>query len=289
MLRLPRISGRRTSAWSVSVWRSVIDRTAASSQRGGMSEDIEPLKVCRMCLKHRKLIRAHIVPKGFYKPIMSKKGVVILSPTEKNFEQPTQSGIFDKNILCAECDARLGKLDEYGLSIFGKAPGKADLIEGRLLPGYDLHCKDVPKAQKFLLSVLWRASISEHSFFYITDLGEKYEEKIRLLLLCEEPVREEDFEFTVTRLEGSPLAGAFMPPFAARTPEGINCYRLFLPFFSFMVRMDRRPFPPLLKLIRFTAASTPQCIKLNYAGSVEEKIFSKVTNDTLKRAYSECP
>jgi hypothetical protein len=247
-----------------------------------MAED-KKLGMCRWCEQSTTLIRAHIIPEAFYAPIMGDSGkVVILQPSELKAAQFTSTGIYDPGILCSKCDGLLGQLDEYGLKIFKGPPSESDRVTVGFLPGYDLHCDDVPRAQMFLLSVLWRASVTSQRFFQTVNLGRKYEDKIRHLIDSKEEITETDFEFVVIRTVDHPYDGGFAPPFRVRF-EGVTAQQLYLPYFKFIVRMDQRPFPPMARLGRFMPGALPQCLRLSYKDSIEGRIVGAVTQATLER------
>jgi hypothetical protein len=245
----------------------------------------EAMGTCRWCQQNTRLIRAHIIPKAFYVPIKGDADkVVILSPTERKFTRFSSSGIFDSGILCSSCDGFLGKFDEYGLRIFGSRPSDADRITEGLLPGYDLHCDDVQRAQKFLLSVLWRASVTTHDFFQTVSLGRKYEDKIRHLITNGMEITEADFEFVSIRVFDHPIDGGIVPPFRVRF-GGVTAQQLYLPYYKFIVRMDQRHFPAMAALGRFMPGMMPQCLRLSYKESIESKIIGSVTERSLERHF----
>src|SRR5690606_7650725 len=73
---------------------------------------------CRLCLEEKELIkRSHIIPNFMYKELVDHKNRMILMSLEAGQIERSgfrQSGEFDSDILCADCDnTRLGKLDRY--------------------------------------------------------------------------------------------------------------------------------------------------------------------------------
>lgn len=71
---------------------------------------------CIKCGK-KETIKAHLIPKVFCREIqvgkMHAAGVI-----NSNKFTPTQSGVFDKQILCAKCDGELGELENYAAKTF---------------------------------------------------------------------------------------------------------------------------------------------------------------------------
>jgi len=70
---------------------------------------------------------------------------------------PTQHGVYDPGILCADCDGRLGKGDDYALEVCRRFARDHKTIRGGL---FEMHNVDGDRFATFVLSVLWRASIS---------------------------------------------------------------------------------------------------------------------------------
>lgn len=120
-------------------------------------------------------------------------------------KQPT--GEYDGNILCAECDnIKIGQLEDYAskvlysgnlsknnllkISAFPNPGGTAHtLVENLLYSEFKL----------FLLSILWRASISSRDYFNKVQLG-PYEEEIRLMILKKDAKEPENFPCILVNL-----------------------------------------------------------------------------------------
>lgn len=250
-----------------------------------MADKQEP-KTCRWCGEKRQLIRAHIIPRAFYDDVRGDTDkVLMLSPDKSKYTTVTQSGVFDSDMLCAECDGALGRLDEYGYKVFRRIPtDREDLVvdRDRMPIGYNLRCADVQKAQKFLLSVLWRASVTSHDFFSKVDLGAKYETRIRQLIQDDDPVTDDDFEIVIIRTFDHPYDGGLMPPWGGRY-EGIFTYMLYLPYFKFIIRADKRKFLEPFSVCRFKEGALPQAVRLSYSGSSESRYISSVASSLRAR------
>jgi len=103
-----------------------------------------------------------------------------------------QTGDFDKNILCEDCDNRIigGIYEKYAQkAMYGKD------IDSKIAPicknyqnpndgaEYSICTNiDYTKMKLFLLSILWRASITDRKVFKDVNLGEKHEERLRKLI-----------------------------------------------------------------------------------------------------------
>lgn len=161
---------------------------------------------CKLCLQEKELLnKSHIIPNSFYKIFMDDdKSFVFTTNVEiKNKkDRPNKrfTGEFENGVLCVSCDNKiLGSLDSYGINFFCKGfKSNYDLIkiyDVKNLGGYDysiIKNIDYKKIKLFLLSVLWRASISKREFFKDVDLG-PYENKIRKMILFDDPKLDKDF------------------------------------------------------------------------------------------------
>ena len=216
---------------------------------------------------------------------------ILIKPDNSKYTETIQSGIFDRDILCAQCDAILGRLDEYGYTVFKSFPTDKDHLvvdRDRMPIGYDLRCDNVQKAQKFLLSVLWRASVTKHDFFSRVSLGDKYENKIRRIINNDEKVMPEDFEFIIIRTFDHPYDGGLMPPWGSRY-DGIYSYTFYLPHFKIIIRADRRQFRDPFSFCRFLEGSQPQAVRLKYSGTSESRYLQSVAASLRDREVRMLP
>lgn len=109
--------------------------------------------------------------------------------------QKPPTGEYDKDILCVDCDSKIlgSQYDDYAAKVFEQdgfvqiSPGKA----GELLT-IDIANIDYTKFKLFLLSLLWRASISKREPFNAVRLG-PYQEIIRAMLYDRNPGDSHDF------------------------------------------------------------------------------------------------
>lgn len=87
---------------------------------------------CQYCGEDKKLIKAHIIPESFFKPLRADNGDVPYLMTDLQGEFPKKSpiGVYDKTILCRDCEDQFAQWDEYGFKT---------LVDGekQLKPLYD--------------------------------------------------------------------------------------------------------------------------------------------------------
>jgi hypothetical protein len=118
-------------------------RLARGHRDNAGSAELANLHEARIAV--RSEIRAHIIPRAFYEAVMNDDSqALLLKPDQSKYTEVIQSGIFDRNILCATCDVFLGKLDESGYSIFKNFPTDQEnlIVDRDRMPiGYDHSCR----------------------------------------------------------------------------------------------------------------------------------------------------
>jgi hypothetical protein len=108
---------------------------------------------------------------------------------------PKQTGEFEKYILCAKCENDLGSLDGYANNIL-KGHNEIDIQD--ILHNKEVRVSvvngiDYKKFKLFLLSLLWRISISKRNLFKLVELSELAEEQLREMILNKDPKGKDKF------------------------------------------------------------------------------------------------
>ena len=136
-----------------------------------------------------------------------------------------QTGEFEKDILCLSCDnEKIGKLETYANSIlYGNSCDK--ILENRR-SNDGVKCTycaeiDYQKFKLFLLSLLWRSSISKRSLFKNVDLG-PHEDILKNMLLNNDPGTPLDYPCIImTYLNSSNIpSGMIVQPTQLRINKG---------------------------------------------------------------------
>lgn len=148
---------------------------------------------CQLCLYEKKLIKAHIIPDFMYQRLYdTNHQITQFCLTETKYhKKKIPTGIYDKNILCKECDSNIiGPLEKYAsIVIYGGAvkieeePKYQRMISQHNLESLLISNVDYNKFKLFLLSILWRGSISSNKLFDDVKLCKEQEEEIRKMLL----------------------------------------------------------------------------------------------------------
>jgi hypothetical protein len=142
---------------------------------------------CRLCEKEVQLIKAHVIPEAFLALPAAEDGAAkIMSAATGFFPKRTLTGIYDDKILCQPCDCELGKLDQHAVEKIQRGQDLVEIRSGNQTYARQYRDADAELVEKFIVSVLWRASISSHYFFNRVKLG-PYEAIIRDMLLGHSP------------------------------------------------------------------------------------------------------
>src|SRR5271166_758707 len=189
---------------------------------------------CRMCGETKPLVKAHIISKKFFESLKQDKPYGVLVDSNKPIKSAgkfRQAGVYDNEILCEDCEKKFSEFDRYGWQILG--PMAVDRpppdSKGETYV-YKIDC-DTDKLRRFILSVLWRASVSKNPFYSAVNLG-PYETTVRTRLFNPRPLSKDEFQTVAMILETGALEkydGVLFQPFKARSPDGLIAHVLFLP------------------------------------------------------------
>lgn len=158
--------------------------------------------ICKLCLQDKKLLtKSHIIPNFMYKGITDEKGrLFVLDTTRPEKKQVIQSGAYEANILCHECDNEiLSGFETYANNHFYSKDYNAHNDKFQQIRNPDgacfTRCADIDytKFKLFLMSILWRISISTYKQFTNFKLESEPEENLRKALLEGNPLATDDF------------------------------------------------------------------------------------------------
>jgi hypothetical protein len=188
--------------------------------------------ICKLCGEPSELQYSHIIPEIFYDLIYDenpRRFRAISADPSKKIEYP-QQGIRE-HLLCRKCEGKFGQLENYV---------KRSFIDGKIVDGKRMQAiqmqdcivlqnLDYKKFKLFLLSLLWRMSITTQDFFTNVSLGQRHEEKIRKALLDEDPLQPGDYPcaFELLTLSGRFYQDLILKPYCVR-----GAFRVYLTIIS---------------------------------------------------------
>ena len=232
-----------------------------------------PLGLCRFCHEQRQLIEAHIIPKGFFERIRSDEPSILVN--ESDYPKRSPQGIYDKGILCGPCDNIIGKWDQYAQEVLTMDMSGFTLIaEGQNIGGWERPDYNYELLKLFFISLVWRASISTHSFYAGIDIGREFEEQARQMLSDGRAGGAHDFGVVIARFV-EPLGHAFFDPHTERM-NGINHVRFYLAGFIAYMKVDKRPYDAGLEHFLLADGEPLRIIKRSIHKGGEAEVFSKI-------------
>jgi hypothetical protein len=202
--------------------------------------------ICQLCGQKKKLIKAHIIPEGFFRPLRSGRKAPELHTNSKGvYPQRVPIGIYDKEILCADCDGKFSLWENHAHKVLIQnfTEDLAIYWNGQRIC-YNIIDFDYKLFKLFFLSLLWRASISNHIFYHRISVG-PFEQKLKDMILANDPGPPQTFAVTLAKFS-DPNITVIMDPHLEKF-SGINYCRFYLTGFVAYIKVDDRPVPDFMR------------------------------------------
>ena len=154
---------------------------------------------CKLCLKEKELCReSHIIPDFHYKILYGLNNQLLyFGPTGKRLKYNSE---YEANILCKNCETNIiGKLDDYAAKFLHDKFQTKTIFHSKQIDGKECFTVennpnyDYARFKLFLLSMLWRASISSRPLFQAIKLSFPIEDHLRLMILKNMPGEPEEY------------------------------------------------------------------------------------------------
>jgi hypothetical protein len=195
---------------------------------------------CRGC-GASQTIEAHLIPRAFVHDMRSgQKSILIGSATRKG-RKVSQSGLIDRNILCAKCDGHLGQYDTFGVNFSRTFAAKSRLVWPDI---FRVHPADTESLVRFFVSILWRCSISNLDEAKEVNLG-TFEDKFRDVLFSGVSCATEP-ETVLYRYKSRVIKAQdiVLLPFKSPFVDGtLDAYSVSMGGFRAFVKVDERSLP----------------------------------------------
>ena len=197
---------------------------------------------CRLCDAEKVLCKSHIIPKAIFRDAMSddlNRGLNMY--TEQRVETGKMAGEYEY-LLCRDCEEIVGRYDDYGIKFLRRSVGeRLTMLNGETIPDdIDLLSEvDLEKLRLFIISVLWRASVSSREFYSNVELG-PHEIIAKRIIKKELVLTKDSFPFFISRYSGPSVAGkVIINPVPTRI-NGLLFYNLNMKGFNVAVKVDQR-------------------------------------------------
>lgn len=196
---------------------------------------------CKLCLQKGELVpKSHILSNFLYKSLLGTERKLVEVNAwkigDKNCKKVyRQTGWNEPNLLCHDCEhKRLNEFESYASMVYNggtfkakEAPYFSSTLNGvRVDFVKNLNYR---KLKLFMLTTLWRASISKLDIFKQVDLGQ-HEETIRRMIMNGNPGKENDYPVQIlTYLESdSQWKKLISAPLRVKSEQGYTIYIFFI-------------------------------------------------------------
>ena len=202
--------------------------------------------ICKLCGENKKLIKSHIIPEGFYRPLRSGSMIPeIHSNINGVFPKRSPIGIYDKSILCEKCDKYIGLWDGYAQQLLIQDFSEELAVQkGNTKAAYKIDNFDYKQLKLFFLSILWRASISSQPFYSRIQIG-SHERILKEMITAEDPGEPYDYAVSLAKFSDPSLIAMLDPH--KKSFDGINYCQFYITGFVLYIKVDKREPPDFLK------------------------------------------
>ena len=143
-----------------------------------------------MCGLPKPLVKAHVIPEAFFRPLREGPHAPKIYSAGIKPPQKSPIGIYDETILCQNCETKFDAIDSYGTHVFlsgfehhfSLVKHTSDLLT------FESETVDQERLLRFLVAVLWRASVSTHTFYGAVKLGPLEDQAIATIESPQHPI-----------------------------------------------------------------------------------------------------
>jgi len=199
--------------------------------------------ICKGCSQEKKLVRAHIIPESFFRVLRAdEKTLKLISNVEGVHTKKAPIGVYDKEILCSECEDKFQSIDNYAAKVLINNAAIEEIKQRGPVIGYKIPDIDYELLKRFVVSLLWRASVSKHGFYGKVSLG-PLEEQAKKLIWDESPGEKDEFSFVLAKFDDErTISKAMLDPHQERW-FGRRYYRFYIGGFVLYVKADSQVTP----------------------------------------------
>jgi len=204
---------------------------------------------CKLCGKEKRLIRAHIIPAGFFRRQRQGKGPLrLVTSRAGEYNRRAPIGVYDMTIVCKECENTWREWDDYAQKLLAEEPlnGQVKYHDGQKI-AYIVNDFDYNQLKLFFISIIWRASVSSQSFFSRVSL-DLFEKIAKDFIANNKPGNNEDFSVILSKFCHPLGKQCTMDPYRYKNSD-VNYYRFYLAGYIADIKVDHKPTPMPLSLV----------------------------------------
>jgi hypothetical protein len=223
-----------------------------------------------MCkLDKPKFVESHIIPKAITTENTDPNFPAILASTDTSIHpKKVRVGIWS-HIVCKECEDSFQNDDEYLIKVYrdlaSAIPQNSDNVSL-------LESTDALRLQRSILSVMYRAHLSSHIHFSSVNLG-PHAEDLRVFLRGKSFDAPRVFAVILRHLMGAYATGSFES--TKHYFLGVNCYRLYIPRLTAIIKVDNQPFSKLGRDFQLTKNIPVRALRFDKLSDDELNIIAQ--------------
>jgi hypothetical protein len=192
--------------------------------------------------------------------------------------------VYDDRILCDECEPLFNEWDDYAQKVLASDDciGFAQRSSTGQIVGWELPNYRYDQLKLFFISIVWRASVSRHSFYKRVSLG-PFEREARQMIQRRDPGDRDQFAVAVARFAEPRWRRVMLDPHATRI-NGVKHYTFYLAGYLAYIKVDWRPSPASIGPFILSPGSPLKIISRQLSRSEAIVLRSIVTAPQNRRA-----
>ena len=237
--------------------------------------------ICKGCHQDKKLIKAHIIPESFFiGHRVAEKSPLLMTDLAGVHPKKSPIGIYDKEILCSDCEKRFQDVDDYGQTLLLKHESShIELKKSNSVLGYQVNGVDYQRLKLFFISVLWRASISKHKFYSKIKLG-SYESKAKEIIWSGNMGAINLFSFFIAKFNDPDIGRVILDPHRERL-DGVNYCRFYMYGYIIYIKVDKRITPEKYRKFELNSNGVLYMVSRDIFKSQELGIMQSIVNKKI--------
>lgn len=155
---------------------------------------------CKLCHETKPLQRSHVIPNAVFRRVFRQnQGKAITFSDNNSSWNEYSSESWWEYLLCEECEKHLNRnYEQYSISLLRNSLKDAKIL--KVDEGVSFSHVDTVKLQLFIVSIIWRAAVSNLSEYSTVYLRQPWEDEIRNYLLKQKQIPSSLVDIKISRL-----------------------------------------------------------------------------------------
>jgi len=232
--------------------------------------------ICRFCDEENKLGNSHIIPKSFFpKNSVDSMPNKLLTNAAGEHPKKAPAGIYDKTILCLSCERFFDRPDNYAKQLLlGQQEGLHNICLNNEKVGYEIWGYDYRALKLFFVSLLWRASVSTHTFYSRICIG-KFEKVALDALKSDRDIPPQEFSVVLAQFDHELGQAVLLDPHPTRF-DGINYNIFYIGGYIAYIKTDSRRTPSPFSELMMDPDQPLRIVSRNLLASKELGVYRSI-------------